>query len=129
MEKHLQWLRANKQFLKIKPIEKALKIGDSILVKAVDGKRPLPEAHHSTVIAWIEKFVDIPDGEQAPPKKAAMSPVPALKKVPAKVIAATKVGVLATDKGIPPMPEKMKGESAIDFAERKNVWKKKYGGK
>ena len=74
------FLRKNKDFLKIKPIEVAAGITNSALVSAVDDRRPLAEKHHKKLEAWAQKFfAGAPVSGKVPSQDLPKKPVPAAK--------------------------------------------------
>lgn len=124
MSSALTWLKDNKQFLKIKAIETHLGIGDSVLVKAVDGVRPLPDRYEKSLENWVKNFIQLPVAPRIEPvkttkKETCMEAAKRISQNPSFKPATTKQSVL------PPKPEKRKGENAIDYSQRVNEWKKK----
>ena len=51
------FLRKNKAFIKIKAVERATGINDSVLVKSVDGKMNLPQKWEKSLSDWVKKFI------------------------------------------------------------------------
>lgn len=115
MEREIDWLKANRQFLSLRAIEMHLKMPDSVLRKYfIEGvqHRDIPTVFLEPLAEWIRSI-------------AGMEEV--VKKAPVKPVEAKLTGT-SPKKAAPPMPVRKIGEAALDFAERKNIWKRKYGG-
>lgn len=120
--KEMQWLITNRQFLSLRAIEAHLGMPDATLRKFLsDGSlhRKIPERFEAPLCAWIRNIAGMVEpGQKAPDK-------PAGKKIDRK--SATPVSGEKIKRSIPPIPERRIGESGLDFAARKNEWKRKYG--
>lgn len=55
-DKNIQWLKKQKDFIKIRSIEIELNLPEGTLKKYVDDRRDLPETWRKVVSKWVEKF-------------------------------------------------------------------------
>ena len=70
MNKHLQWLITNKDYIKIRTIEKALSMPEGTLKKYVDGNRKLNKQWDKPVTLWVERFLKVnPEPQKMPPSQ------------------------------------------------------------